>query len=87
MMYDPDEECDKIISFLKDLCRMKGMSQTMLAQKAGISASTLNNIMNRKTNPGVYTLFKVCNALDVTLEELFGGDCPKTKMSFHRNYV
>lgn len=72
-MYNPDVECSRLMNNLKELCKIKSMSVNMVAKKAGLSASALNELMNGKTKPQVYTLLKVCNALEVTLSELFWG--------------
>lgn len=45
-----------------------------LAQKAEISPSTISEILNDRSNPQVYTLFKICNALECSVGELFGEE-------------
>lgn len=70
-MYNPDEECEKLIQNIKTLCKIKAVSINMTAKKAGLSSSALNELMNGKTRPQVYTLFKLCNALGVSINELF----------------
>lgn len=70
-MYEPDEECRKMISVLEKLCEKKSISPHALAKKAGISTSTMSYIMNGKTKPQVYTVLQLCNALDVRMSDLF----------------
>lgn len=70
-MYNPDEECEKLIQNIRTLCKIKDVSINMTAKKAGLSSSALNELMNGKTKPQVYTLFKLCNALGVSINELF----------------
>lgn len=70
-MYNPDEECRKIIQKIQKLCEIKGMSQYAVAVKAEISTSTMHNLMAGKSNPYIYTLYKICNTLNVPLEILF----------------
>ncbi len=69
-MYNPEEECKKLIESLNKLCKLSGKSQYALAKTAGISISTLNNLLTGKTSPYVYTLFKLCNAFEVSVGEL-----------------
>lgn len=70
-MYDPDEECEKLTKRIEQLCIIKGMSISGLAKKAEIAPSTLNELIHKKTKPQVYTLFRICNALEVRIEDLF----------------
>lgn len=62
-MYNPEEECEKIARKIKLLIEVKGMSIYSTAEKAGISPSTLNELLHERSRPQMYTLFKVCNAL------------------------
>ena len=43
-----------------------------LASEAGLSASTISEMMCGKTRPQVYTLMKICNVLDVSMDVLMG---------------
>ncbi|WP_435645216.1 helix-turn-helix domain-containing protein [Butyricicoccus porcorum] len=70
-MYKVDEECKAMIDRLKGICEIKGIKPNALAKKAGIASSTLSYILNGKTQPQVYTLLQLCNALEITIEELF----------------
>lgn len=51
----------------------RGWSIYRLAKKAGLSPSTLTNMMNRGTSPSVTTLERVCEAYGMTLAELLYG--------------
>lgn len=54
------------------LIKEKGYKQCAIAQKAGFSARELNDLINgRKTFKADYVL-KICKALDITPNELFG---------------
>ena len=70
-MYNPDVECDKLVKNIKALLKLKSMSVNMVAKKAGMSTSALNELINGRTKPQLYTLFRLCNALEVTMDELF----------------
>lgn len=69
-MYDLEASCNKLIRNIKDVLSEKRMSINSLAQKSGISPSTLSEMFNYKTKPQVYTLFRLCNALEVPMERL-----------------
>lgn len=69
-MYNPDEECKKIIDKIRIICRQKGITAYALAKKANISTSTVSYILNGKTKPQIYTLFQLCNALEASIHEL-----------------
>ena len=69
-MYKPDEECKIIIENIQLICRIKGIKANELAKKADIAPSTISYILNGKTKPQIYTLFQLCNALEITLEDL-----------------
>ena len=47
-----------------------GLSQNMLAKKAGISQASLNALESKTNNPSVETVFLLANALDCTVSEL-----------------
>lgn len=58
---------------LRDLLDQRRLSQSALAERAGLPPETVNRIVNGVTkNPGVYTLLKMAVALDVTLGWLVG---------------
>lgn len=72
LSYDPDEECGKLVRKIRYLIEAKGMSIYNTAERAGISPSTLNELLHKRSRPQMYTLFKLCNALEVSLEDIFG---------------
>jgi len=52
------------------LCRQRGISIYQLSQMSGVSHSTLDNFVNRKTfNPRIRTLHKIAIAFGMTLAE------------------
>lgn len=71
MMYNPDEECRAMVAMLKRICEQRGMSPHAVAIRAGISTSTMSYIVKGKTNPQVYTVLQLCNALGVQIGDLF----------------
>lgn len=49
----------------------KGWSVNMLATKANLTQSTLNNLYTRHSDPKISTLTAICKALNVTLSDFF----------------
>ena len=72
MRYDPEKVCEKILKQIKRYSDREGLTMSMLAKEAGLSASTVSDMMCQKTRPQVYTLLKICNALDVSIDVLLG---------------
>lgn len=63
---------------IKELCEKKDMTMYALAQKTGISQSSLSNIMNRGSVPTFLTLGRICDGLGMSLAQFFseGEDRP-----------
>ncbi|MBR3765367.1 MAG: helix-turn-helix transcriptional regulator [Clostridia bacterium] len=60
---------------LTELCDERRIAFHALATCAGVHPSTVKSIMNGKSqNPGVVTLKKLCDGLDITLTEFFNTD-------------
>jgi transcriptional regulator with XRE-family HTH domain/quercetin dioxygenase-like cupin family protein len=51
-----------------------GLSLRQSARDLGISPSFLSQIENGKTQPSVGTLYAICNALNLSIDELFAAD-------------
>ena len=57
------------------LCEQKQITVNTLANVSGVSPSTVYSILNEKSqNPGVVSLKKLCDGLEISLREFF--DCP-----------
>ncbi len=56
---------------VRKLREQKKMSQLALAQKAGLDLTTINEIENGNREPMLRTIWKIANALNVELPELF----------------
>lgn len=60
---------------ITELCSEREMTVNAVANKAGISPSTIYSMLNYKSkNPGVVSLHKICYGLDMTLREFFNSD-------------
>lgn len=57
---------------IMELCNKKRWSYNALANFSGIPSSTLKNIISGKSeNPGIATIKKLCDGLEITLGEFF----------------
>ena len=54
------------------LMREKGISQKELAEKTGISPSTISDWKRKKTNPSADKLKVICDVLEMNLYDLLG---------------
>lgn len=58
-----------------ELCNQKNIAINALANISGISPSTLYSVLNEKSqNPGVVTIKKLCDGLEISLREFFNAD-------------
>jgi len=57
---------------LYELCRERQITPNALSYMAGVPQATLKSILNGESkNPGIVTLKKLCDGLDITLVEFF----------------
>lgn len=68
--YDPEEECEKLMKQIKRIYEVKGLSARSFAKKAEIATSTWHDLVNGKTKPYIHTVYKLCNALDISIVSL-----------------
>ncbi|HGU6173175.1 TPA: helix-turn-helix domain-containing protein [Escherichia coli] len=59
---------------LKKIRKERGLSLRALAEKSGISKSTLNDIETGKSNPSVETLTKIAKALNIEISYFFSDE-------------
>ena len=58
-----------------DLCEDRGIAINALATASGVSPSTIYSMLNEKSkNPGIVSLKKLCDGLDITIREFFNCD-------------
>ena len=66
---------------IEQLCQEKGITQNKMCTICGITQSTINNIMNRnQKDVSLLTIVRICNGLNMTLEEFFNSDIFKQKI-------
>ena len=62
---------DRII----ELCSERNMAINALANVSGVSPSTIYSMLNEKSrNPGIVSLKKLCDGLEISLREFFNSD-------------
>ena len=58
-----------------ELCNERNIAINALANISGVSPSTVYSILNEKSqNPGVCSIKKICDGLDITIREFFDCD-------------
>lgn len=61
-----------VVERIYQLCRQRHITPNALSYLAGIPQSTIKSILNGESrNPGVVTLKKICDGLEMTLIEFF----------------
>lgn len=70
------KQMDKIqrvlIERINELCTEKNYSYYTLSYKSSVPMTTLVHIMNGTSkNPGIRTIIKICDGLDISLKEFF----------------
>lgn len=65
---------EAVVTRVWELSRERGISPNELAVRAGITQTTMYNMMTGKNkNPTVTTICRICSGLSITLEEFFSG--------------
>ena len=55
-----------------ELCSQRDIAVNALANISGVSPSTIYSMLNEKSkNPGVVSIKKLCDGLDISLREFF----------------
>lgn len=58
-----------------ELCAQRDLSVNRLSALSGMTQSTLNNIVSGRNNSAtVSTVKKICDGLEITIQEFFGSD-------------
>ncbi|MCQ5128346.1 helix-turn-helix transcriptional regulator [Butyricicoccus faecihominis] len=63
---------DTVAARIVELCKERHISINRLAELSAVPPSTVKNVLyGRSDNPGVVTIKKICDGLDITLGEFF----------------
>lgn len=66
---------DKLANRIKYLCKKNNISYYSLSYKSTVPITTLMHIVNATTkNPGIFTIIKICNGLDITIRDFFDSE-------------
>lgn len=66
---------EAVLFRIKELCELNDLTINGLSYKPGLSQSTLKSITNgESTSPGIVTLKKICDGLDISLYDFFDTD-------------
>ena len=58
-----------------ELCEEKHIAINALANISGVAPSTIYSMLNEKSqNPGVVSIKKICDGLEITVREFFNCD-------------
>ena len=61
-----------LVDRINSLCKEKGFSYYLLSYRSTVPLTTLLHIVDGSTkNPGIFTIIKICEGLEVTLKEFF----------------
>ena len=64
-----------VVSRIRGICKERHISVNKLAYISGVAPSTVKNILYGKSmNPGVVTIAKLCNGLEIPLQDFFNDD-------------
>lgn len=60
---------------IRELCEQRGITPNALSYMAAVPQSTVKSILNDESkNPGIVTIKKLCDGLDITLMDFFDSD-------------
>ena len=71
-----------VATSLRELREARGISMRTLATRSGLSANALSMIERGKTSPSVSTLYKLADALGVSITAFFGEEGQRKKIIF-----
>ncbi len=60
---------------IRELCTQRNITPNGLSNLAAVPQATIKSILNGESkNPGIVTIKKLCDGLDITLEEFFATE-------------
>ena len=81
-LYQHDAVSVNIGERLRELREARNISMRALATKSGLSANALSMIERGKTSPSVSTLYKLADALGISITSFFGSDTERKQVVF-----
>ena len=66
---------EAVVKRITELCHTRNISIDQLAYRSGMAPSTLKNIIHGNSkNPGITTIQKLCNGLDISMPDFFNTE-------------
>lgn len=66
---------EAIAARIIELCNQRKIAVNALANISGVPPSTIYSMLNQKSkNPGVVSIKKICDGLDISVREFFYSD-------------
>ena len=56
---------------LKEILDERGIKQTWVAEKTGVTRQTISNLINDRFCPSIELAFKICDALGLQINDVF----------------
>ena len=81
-LYQHDAVSINVGDRLRELREARNISMRALATKSGLSANALSMIERGKASPSVSTLYKLAEALGVSITSFFGSDAQRKQVVF-----
>lgn len=70
--------CEFTVKRIYELCKERNITPNALSYMCGVPQATIKSILNGESkNPGIVTIKKICDGLEITMVEFF--DTPKYK--------
>ena len=64
-----------VVNRILELCQKRGITPNALSYISGVSQSTIKSILNGESqNPGIVTLKKLCDGLEISIIQFFDTD-------------
>lgn len=68
-------EQELVSNRIRYYCKLRSLTYYQLSYRSTVPLTTLMHILNGATkNPGIFTIIKVCNGLDITISEFFSSE-------------
>ena len=66
---------EAVVNRINNLCKERNITPNALSYLSGVSQSTIKSILNGESkNPGIVTLKKLCDGLDINIIEFFNTE-------------
>lgn len=64
-----------VVNRIVELCKERNITPNALSYRAAVPQSTIKSILNNESlNPGIVTIKKLCDGLEISLSEFFNTD-------------